>query len=261
MVDTGYAGILNPFGTVHAGAIPWFAPSPAQSLARADFDVHVSVDPTQIGQSLDPGLARENALRIAEEIRTAAGDRSGIRCLMFDMEDASVIDATIALHDGLKQQGFPVALTLQAYLRRTTADMQVQVAADNRVRLVKGAFAADSAIAYTHEADIKTTFRRLVEMMFSPDVRRSGFYPSVATHDDRIHDFTIDLARQNGWEPGQYEFEILLGVRPDVARDLVRRGERVRVYVPFGRDWWSYAVRRIGENPRNAVLPARALVS
>lgn len=233
----------------------------AQALEQTGFDIHVSVDPTQIGQSLDLGLARDNARRIAEEIRKVSGNRPGIHRLMFDMEDASVIDGTIALHNELKEGGLPVALTLQAYLRRSVSDMRAHISAGNRVRLVKGAFAADSDIAYTRQEDIKANFRRLVEMMFSSDAQRNGFYPIVATHDDHIHEFAIDVARRSGWKPGQYEFEMLLGVRSDVARDLARRGERVRLYLPFGRDWWSYAVRRIGENPRNAVLLARSLIS
>jgi proline dehydrogenase len=233
----------------------------AEALGQTDFDVHISVDPTQIGHSLDSGLARENARRIAGDIRRMSGGRPGIHYLMFDMEDASVIDATIALHNELKQGGLPVALTLQAYLRRTVSDMRTQIDAGSRVRLVKGAFAADSNIAYTRQEDIKANYRRLVEMMFSGDARQSGFYPIVATHDSHIHEFTIDVARRNDWKPGQYEFEMLQGVRSDVAHDLAGRGERVRMYLPFGRDWWSYAVRRIGENPRNAVLLARSLIS
>src|SRR6266581_1372864 len=219
-----------------------------QLLQNTDLDIHVSVDLTQIGQSVDPELARRNALQIAEEIRRVSGNRSGVHCLMLDMEDASVVDATVAQHDELKRKGFPVALTLQAYLRRTTGDMQAQIKAGARVRLVKGAFVADSRIAYTRQEDIKASYRRLVELMFGSDARRSGFYPVVATHDDRMHEFAIDVARHNGWNPGQYEFEMLLGVRSDVAQSLAGRGERVRLYVPFGRDWWPYAVRRIGES-------------
>lgn len=232
-----------------------------QALGHTDFDVHVSVDPTQIGYSIDSALARENAQRISREIHNISKGRPGIHCLMFDMEDASVIDATITLHNELKQGGYPVALTLQAYLRRTVSDIQAQIDIGSRVRLVKGAFAADSNIAYTRQEDIKANYRRLVEMMFSDDARQMGFYPIVATHDSNIHKFTIDVARRNGWKSGQYEFEMLHGVRSDVARDLVKRGERVRIYLPFGRDWWSYAVRRIGENPRNAFLLARSLIN
>ena len=233
----------------------------ARCLGEMGFDVHVSVDPTQIGQSLNTGLAHDNALRIAQEIRAAAGSRPGVHCLMFDMEDASVVDATVALHNEFKENGLPVALTLQAYLKRTPNDMRAQLNLGSRVRLVKGAFAAHSSIAYTRQEDINASFRNLVEMMLSLEAKQRGFYPIFATHDDAIQQFAIDLARRNGWKPEEYEFEMLLGIRTDLGRELARRGERVRLYVPFGHDWWPYAVRRIGENPRNAVLFARSLVS
>lgn len=233
----------------------------ARELQHTELEVHVSVDPTQIGQSLDAALMRSNAFRIAEALGAACAGRPGMHCMMIDMEDASLVEPTIALHDGLKRAGFPVALTLQAYLRRTASDLGAQIEAGGRVRLVKGAFVSDARTAYTTQADIKASYRRLVERMFSAEARRSGFYPIVATHDDRIQELALELARRNGWERGQYEFEMLLGVRADVAIALARRGERVRLYLPFGRDWWPYAVRRIGENPRNAILLARSLIA
>lgn len=232
-----------------------------RALQATGFDVHVSIDPTQIGYAIEPALASENALRIAEEIKVASGSKPGIHCLMFDMEDASVIEHTISLHDDLKHRDLPVALTLQAYLRRTAEDLSAQIDSGGRVRLVKGAFAAGEDIAFTCQDEIKTNYRHLIEMMFSPKAMANGFYPIVATHDERLHEFTIKLARQNGWKQGQYEFELLMGVRPDVSRTLVESGERVRLYVPFGVDWWPYAVRRIGENPRNAFLLARSLIN
>jgi proline dehydrogenase len=232
-----------------------------QLLAHTALDVHVSVDPTQIGQSVDGALARNNALRIAERLRRAAGERPGVHCMMLDMEDASVVDATIALHDELKRIHFPVAITLQAYLKRTAADLQAQIAAGSRVRLVKGAFLGNADSAFTTQEEIKQNYRLLIELMFSLPAKAAGFYPIVASHDERMHEFALQLARRNGWSAGQYEFEMLLGVRSDVAQALAGRGERVRLYVPFGRDWWPYAVRRIGENPRNALLLARSLVS
>jgi|ERR1051326_816205 proline dehydrogenase len=233
----------------------------ARALGESGLDVHVSVDPTQIGQSIDGELAHDNALRIAEEIRAAAGNRPGMHCLMLDMEDASVVETTIALHDELRKRGLPVALTLQADLRRTADDMRAQVRAGSRVRLVQGAFASHSGIAYTRRNDIKANFRSLIEMMLSREAKENRFYPIFATHDDRLQQFAIDLASRNGWKQGEYEIEMLLGVRSQLAHDLARRGERVRLYLPFGRDWWPYSVRRIGENPRNAVLLARSLVS
>lgn len=233
----------------------------AALLGQAGLDVHVSVDPTQIGHMVDPALARANARRIAEAIGAASAGRPGVHALMLDMEDQGVTDATIGLHDELAGAGLPVALTLQAYLRRTEEDLARQVRRGSKVRLVKGAFAAGRDVAFPTQAEIKANSRRLIDLMLSREARDSGFYPIIATHDDRLHAYAIERARANGWHAGEYEFEMLLGVRGDVAADLAGRGERVRLYVPFGRDWWPHAVRRIGENPRNAILLARSLVS
>lgn len=231
------------------------------ALADAGLDLHVSVDPGRVGHATSFALARHNAVLLAEEIHRLAWNRAGLHCLMLDMEDAAMVDATIGLHDEIRRRGLPVALTLQAHLKRTARDLLVQVAAGARVRLVKGAFVAGADIAYTRQQDIKANYRRLVELMFSRRARRCGFYPIIATHDQQMHEFAIATARSNGWKRGQYEFEMLFGVRSGAARVLAERGERVRLYVPFGRAWWPYAVRRIGENPRNAALLARSLVA
>ena len=231
-----------------------------QQLRATDLEIHVSVDPTQIGYAIEPAIARANVMQIAKAITTASSDRPGLNCLMLDMEDSSVVAPTIAIHDDLRDQGLFVALTLQAYLRRTEQDMLAQIETGSRIRLVKGAFAANADIAFTTQSAIKDNYRRLVELMLSAAARSTRFYPIIATHDERLHDFAIDTARRNGWLPGEYEFEMLLGVRSDVATALAGRGERVRLYVPFGRDWWPYAVRRIGENPRNGFLLAKSLL-
>lgn len=233
----------------------------SEMMARHQLDVHVSVDPTQIGHMMSPEYLQEHARMIADRIRTLTRDRAGVHCLMFDMEDASLNDATIALHDTLQDQGLPVALTLQAYLRRTMEDMERQVKRGSRVRLVKGAFAAGSKLAFQSKKEIKDNSRQLIETMLSETARAGGLYPVIATHDTNLQDFAIKTARRNGWTPGEYEFEMLLGVREDVAKNLAGQGERVRLYVPFGQDWWPHAVRRIGENPKNFVLLARSLFS
>jgi proline dehydrogenase len=230
-------------------------------LGNARLDVHVSVDPTQIGYGLDASLGRRNALRIAEAVAQYAGNRPGVHALMLDMEDQTVIDATIGLHDAIRSAKLPVALTLQAYLRRTEADLFVQIRRGARVRLVKGAFAAAHNIAFAKRADIKANSRRLIDLMFSREARDAGFYPIIATHDDRLQAYAIERAAAGGWRQGDYEFEMLFGVRLDLAENLARRGERIRLYLPFGRDWWPYALRRIGENPRNAWLLLRSLVA
>jgi len=107
---------------------------------------------------------------------------------------------------------------------------------------------------FTRQTEIKANSRRLIELMFSRDARAADFYPIIATHDDRLQAHAFGHAAANGWRPGEYEFEMLLGVRTDVAENLARRGERVRLYLPFGRDWWPYAVRRIGAHRLNQPL-------
>ena len=230
-------------------------------LGQAGLDLHVSLDPTQIGHHLNPDVVAEHAEKLARAVQDAAGNRAGVHCLMFDMEDANLNDPTIAVHNKLQDMGLPVALTLQAYLKRTRVDLAGQINRGSRVRLVKGVFVANSDIAYMQRADVKDNTRMLLHDMFSADARDGGFYPIIATHDTAIQKYAIQLARANGWQAGEYEFEMLLGVREDVAVSLRKQGERVRLYVPFGRDWWPHAARRIGENPGNAWLLARSLFS
>ena len=233
----------------------------ARRLADADLDVHVSVDPTQIGCSIDEQLGSGNAQRIAQVVREVSQGRPGLHCVMLDMEDFSVNQATLSLHERLLAAGFPVALTLQAYLHKTHGDMKRAIARGAKIRLVKGAFAARPDVAFTGLGEIKDNFRRLLDLMLGREARETGFYPIIATHDENLQAYAIDRARAAGWEQGEYEFEMLYGVRPALAQRLAEAGERVRLYLPFGRDWWPYAVRRIGENPRNALLLARSLVS
>ena len=232
----------------------------AEALGASGFDAHVSVDPTQIGYQQGPRLARRNACLIAEQIASASNNRPGVHCLMFDMEDSPLVDGTIAIHDELRAAGLPVALTLQAYLRRTEADLVTQLSRGGHVRLVKGAFALRGGMALDSHAAIKENYHQLVRRMMSRDARGAGLYPSIATHDPSIHQLALELAYKNGWRHDEFEFEMLLGVRPNVAADLAERGARIRLYVPFGEDWWPHAARRIGESPRNAWLLIRSLL-
>lgn len=239
--------------------------SAADALHQGHLDIHISLDPTQIGHHINSDMVAERAEKIAKHIHrlasTSRENHGALNCLMFDMEDAALNDPTIALHNKLQDKGYPVALTLQAYLHRTFADIQQQVRRGSRVRLVKGAFAAGHQIAFTRQKDIKDNSRKIIDLMFSAKARDAGFHPIIATHDTKLQDYAIEQAQANGWAKSAYEFEMLLGVRPDVAKALAARGEQVRLYVPFGKDWWPHAVRRIGENPRNAILLARSLLS
>lgn len=234
----------------------------AKALGEAGLDVHVSVDPTQIGHQIDPKMAKTNAFRIAEAIALASQGRQGHHMLMLDMEDQGVTDATLALHNDIRAAGLPVAVTLQAYLKRTILDMQALVARGATVRLVKGAFAAGSNVAYTTRLQIKDNSRNLIDLMLSHEAKTAGFKPVFATHDDAMQQYASQRAKEQGWVKGvDYEFEMLLGVRSELAESQAVNGERVRLYAPFGGDWWPHAMRRIGENPANGLLLARSLIS
>jgi proline dehydrogenase len=232
----------------------------ADQLGKSGLDVHVSVDPTQIGYQQSPEVAAKHARRIAEKIARSSNNRPGVHCLMLDMEDDSVVDDTLAIHDDLQKDGLPVAVTLQAYLRRTQADLADRLARPAHIRLVKGAFALRGGLAFRNHREIKDNYRLLVHRMLSREARESGLYPSIATHDTSIHALALELADQNGWKPHEYEFEMLFGVRSDVAADLAAQGAQIRLYVPFGKDWWPHTARRIGESPRNAWLLAHSLL-
>lgn len=234
----------------------------SKALGEAGLDVHVSVDPTQIGHQIDPAMARQNAFRIAKAIASASQGHEGSHMLMLDMEDQGVTDATLALHNDIRAAGLPVAVTLQAYLKRTSNDMKALVALGATVRLVKGAFVAGSDVAYTTRTEVKSNSRRLIDLMFSNEAKSAGFKPIIATHDPELQKYASQRAKEQGWVKGvDYEFEMLLGVRSELAECQASNGERVRLYMPFGSDWWPHAMRRIGENPANGMLLARSLVS
>ena len=227
-----------------------------EEIHRRGIRGEVSVKLTHLAMDMSDADMQRHMNRLCE---TAAAN--GNQVVWIDMEGSDYTDKTLAEYSRLKAKYANVGLCLQAYLRRTERDLTRLIATGARMRLVKGAFVGTSAVAFTTEAEIKANYRKLVALMLSEEARESGFYPIIATHDDRIQAEAVALAQENGWPQGSYEFEMLLGVRSDVAEALARQGERVRLYVPFGRDWWPYAVRRIGENPANGVLLARSLLS
>ncbi len=230
------------------------------ALAAAQLDVHLSIDPTQAGLMTSAEVCEANVRQVAEAVVAAAPGRArDRRVLMIDMEDSSATDTTLGLHDRLRREDLPVAVTVQAYLHRTGADLARLAESGSWVRLVKGALAEPSAVAATRRAEIDLRYRQHLATLFSPQARDAGCRPSVATHDLRLVVEAVRLARSHGWSREAFEFEMLHGVRPDVQRELARRGYRVRAYLPFGTDWFAYSIRRVGENPRNARFTAAAI--
>ena len=229
--------------------------------AGTPLDNHISIDPTQAGLLQGYGVCRDNMIRLAQQIsRTDDLEGRKKNCLMLDMEDAGVTDATFALCDELADQALPVAITLQAALFRTEKDLDRMIRRVKAVRLVKGAFAESADICFTKKKEIDRQFLHLSRRMLTHRAVLEGFTPVFGTHDDTLISQIIAFAGETALSPDQYEFEMLYGVRPQLQKALVNKGYTVRVYLPYGKEFWPYAVRRIGENPKNIKFLLRSLV-
>jgi proline dehydrogenase len=199
-------------------------------------DSNVSIKPTAFGLKLGYRLCRRNVERL---VRVAAERGNFVR---IDMEDASTTDDTLRLYGELRRAGLDnVGLVLQARLRRTLDDIASLAELRPNVRICKGIYLERWSIAYTDFDEIRANFVRCLEALCE-----SASYLGIATHDE----FLIAEGKRIATE--RYEFQMLLGVRESLGDELVRTGERLRIYVPFGRRWYEYSVRRLQENPRIA---------
>ncbi|MDP9821651.1 proline dehydrogenase family protein [Nocardioides massiliensis] len=213
----------------------------------------VSVKLTALGLALPddgPQLALEQAQRICRAARRAG------TTVTIDMESHAVTDATLMIVHELRRDFPETGAVLQSYLHRTVSDCRTLAHEDSRVRLCKGAYAEPDDVAHTDPEDIARAYVRCLKILMA-----GAGYPMVATHDPRLIEIASALAARHGRRPGTYEFQMLYGIRPDEQRRLAERGETVRVYVPYGAQWYGYLMRRLAERPSNLTLFARSLVS
>jgi proline dehydrogenase len=210
----------------------------------------VSLKLSAVGQALDEGRALEHAREICAAAKAAG------TTVTLDAEDHTTTDATLRALAALRVDYPETGAVLQAYLRRTEADCRDLAYAGSRVRLCKGAYNEPAAVAHTEPAEVDRSFVRCLNVLLAGDG-----YPMVATHDPRLIEITAARARGLGRAPGSYEFQMLYGVRPDEQRRLVAAGETVRVYVPYGDEWYGYLMRRLAERPQNLTFFLRSLVS
>ena len=212
----------------------------------------VSVKLSALGQALpDVGekVALENARAICEAA-AAAGTT-----VTLDMEDHTTVDSTLRILHELRRD-FPwVGAVLQSMLLRTPQDCHELAHPGSRVRLVKGAYAEPPEVAHANKADVDAAYRQCADILMT-----GGGYPMIASHDPRMIVAASRSARAAGRALGEYEYQMLYGIRVDEQRRLARAGERVRVYVPFGTDWYGYFMRRLAERPANVAFFVRALI-
>ena len=211
-----------------------------EALEARRLDSNVSVKPTGLGLKLGYDLCRG---LVGDLVRHAAEKRSFVR---IDMEDASTTDETLRMYRELRGDGLDnVGVVLQARLRRTLDDVRSLADLRPNVRLCKGIYLEPESIAFTDFDEIRASFVRCLEALLE-----SASYVGIATHDEFLVAEGKRLARE------RYEFQMLLGVRPRLGDSLVREGERLRIYVPFGREWYAYSLRRLQENPKIAAYIA-----
>jgi proline dehydrogenase len=214
-------------------------------------DTNVSVKLTAIGLLVDEDFALANLRAI---LAAAALNRDPF--VRIDMEGSAVTDATLRVFERAYAETKNVGPALQAYLRRTPADVERTIALGARVRLCKGAYNEPPAIAYTTMAEIRREYLRCAESLLE-----RGNYPGLATHDQRLIAGVETFARERSIPRARFEFQMLYGVRPELQRRLVADGYRVRVYVPYGTHWAGYFYRRITERRENALFALRSLFS
>jgi proline dehydrogenase len=219
------------------------------AVAARKLNANISVKLTQMGLNLSPALAENFAENLA---RHAREKDSFVR---IDMEDSSLTQVTLdivqRIHAKPELRGV-IGVVIQAYLYRSQADIEQLLADGIRVRLCKGAYQEPAAVAYPRKADVDANFVRLSSLLLASPV-----YHGLATHDDAMIAAARSFASQHGIDPGRFEFQMLFGVRRDLQRRLVREGYNVRVYVPFGSDWYPYFMRRLAERPANVLFLAK----
>jgi proline dehydrogenase len=213
-----------------------------QLLDRIDaekLDANISVKPTMLGLKIDQGLCEENVSTIVER---AAGFENFVR---IDMEDHTCTDSTIQLYRQIHQKNpASVGVVLQAYLHRTIADIKGLLPLTPNIRICKGIYREPREIAWKDFETIRSNFVYATDKLLS-----SGAYVGIATHDPHLVRAGMEIVDRLGLDRDRYEFQMLLGIDPELRRIILANGHRLRVYVPYGRDWYPYLLRRLRENP------------
>jgi proline dehydrogenase len=222
-----------------------------ECLDRIDSDgleANISIKPTQLGLAIDTELARDAVLRLgrrAQRIGTS---------VTIDMEDSRYTEGTVRLFEECQSVCGNLGIALQSYLRRTPRDLEHLMPLGGHIRLCKGAYVETHEVAFTTKSDVDSAYADQLRSL----MRATTTKPAIATHDVALIDLARELATHR---VGPFEFQMLYGVRPDLQRRLVGQGFAVRVYVPFGSQWYPYLTRRLAERPANAWFFARALLS
>ncbi|HTU99291.1 MAG TPA: proline dehydrogenase family protein [Luteitalea sp.] len=219
-------------------------------IAAADIGRNISIKLTQLGLDLSTELAEANLRAI---LAPARDEGFFVR---IDMENSPYVEATLALFERVWRDGLTnVGVVLQSALKRSEADLERVLALGARVRLVKGAYKEPAAVAWQSKGDVDAAYVRLLTRLLP-----AGTFPAIATHDPDMLAEARRVAREAGLDASRFEFQMLYGVRRDLQAALVTEGYGVRVYIPYGREWFPYFMRRLGERPANVGFVLKSLI-
>jgi len=220
-----------------------------ERIADEKLDANVSVKLTQLGLDISPTLCRELLQRVLERARQLDN------FVRIDMEGSPytqrTLDVVMEMHDRYPNCG----VVLQSYLYRTMSDVARANANGVRVRLVKGAYDEPATVAYPDKRDVDAKYEEAMR-----ELLLRGIYPAIATHDDHLIEATTRFAAEKGIGPDRFEFQLLYGIRRDLQERLLRDGYRVRIYVPYGTEWYPYLMRRLAERPANLLFIVRSVI-
>ena len=220
-----------------------------ERIEREQLDANVSLKLTQLGIDLDERLCQDLLEKIVAHA-TAHGN-----FVRIDMEDSAYTQRTVEIAKRMRAKYSGVGTVMQAYLYRAEKDVQDLLAAGCRLRLCKGAYQEPPDIAFPKKADVDANYVKLMKLILP-----SGIYHGIATHDPAMIQATKDFAREKNIGPEKFEFQMLYGIRTDLQEQLVRERYRLRVYIPYGTDWFPYFMRRLAERPANLAFFLRNLL-
>ena len=220
-------------------------------IVASGIERNISLKLTQLGVDVDRATCVDNMRRILDPAQ-----RHGF-FVRIDMENSPYTDVTLDVFETLWQQQYRnVGVVLQSCLHRTEKDVRRMNALGARVRLVKGAYKEPASVAYRQKSEVDAAYLRLMRLLLD-----DGTYPAIATHDEAMLDATRGYAAERGLASDRYEFQMLYGIRRDLQDALAGNGYRMRIYVPFGQQWFPYFMRRLGERPANVGFVVRAIVN
>jgi proline dehydrogenase len=222
-----------------------------EAIVKSGIERNISLKLTQLGLDVDRATAVDNMRRILE-----SADVNGF-FVRIDMENTPYTEATLGIFETLWQQGHrQIGTVIQSYLKRSEADIRRLNTLGSRVRLVKGAYKEPKEVAFQKKSEVDAAFVDLMRLLLD-----EGTYPAIATHDPEMIEATKAHARAKGHAQDRFEFQMLYGIRRDLQSALVKEGYRVRVYVPFGKQWYPYFMRRLGERPANVAFVLKGILS